>query len=94
MRNTEDHFGEEIAFESDMRNEIIDYLVANSADTGRGNTWSRMIMDSLNADQTPERITEVPFIRNRHRRIGSDCDACHTTAAEGEYGEEFVRFHR
>jgi len=94
MKSTDNHFGENIALESNIRTDIIDYLVANSADTATGNAWSRMITDSLNADQTPERITEVPFIRSRHRRIGPACDSCHTTAAQGEYGEEFVRSRR
>jgi len=105
-KNTDNHFGEEIVLKSNTRSEIVDYLVANSADTATSNVWSRMIMASLNADQTPERITEVPFIQERHRKIGlavfkkktvesfSNCDACHTTAAEGDYGEDSVRFRR
>jgi len=106
VKDTENHFGEEIVLESNIRSEIIDYLVANSADTATGNAWSRMIMASLNAAETPQRITEVPFIQKRHGKLGpevfkrenvesfSNCDACHTTAPEGEYGEDFVKFHR
>jgi len=62
------------------------------------------IMRSLGG-QTPSRITEVPYIRDKHRgddipadafrrkSVGSksNCIACHTTAGKGTYEEDYVK---
>jgi hypothetical protein len=51
---------------------------------------------------TPVRITEVPYIKGKHRKITasvldkpsigslSNCTACHRRAEEGNYDEDFV----
>ena len=59
-------------------------------------------MRSLGSE-VPTRITDVPYIRHKHRGIApevfqrksigsrSNCIACHTTAEQGIYDDDNVR---
>ena len=91
----EDHFGQELALDEGIQKELRAYLVANAAET-TGARRSGRILDSL-GEATPLRITETPYIKQKHQRIKaivyrreairslSNCIACHTTAAEGNF---------
>ena len=98
MAGLEDHGGTGVELEEGDRRTISSYLESNAAEHSRCRQ-AALILESLNG-QTPLRITEVPYIRDRHqeggvlppgvferRSVGSraNCVACHTRAGEGIY---------
>jgi hypothetical protein len=97
-----DHFGEEIEIDQESKNIITEYLKANSAEYSSAKRAVK-IMRSLRG-QTPVRITDVPYIRHKHedddiptdaftrKSVGSmsNCIACHTTAEDGIYDDDYV----
>ncbi|MDY6832722.1 MAG: diheme cytochrome c [Thermodesulfobacteriota bacterium] len=99
-----DHFGEAVALEEDVRQAVGAYLRSHSAETSSAEIAGK-IMDSLEG-QIPTRITDVFFIQKKHHGIPGDvfkrasvgtfsnCAACHTTAAGGVYDEDDVRIPR
>ncbi|MBI5682923.1 MAG: diheme cytochrome c [Deltaproteobacteria bacterium] len=100
MKNSERHFGENLSLDEKTTNEILSYLNANSADKSK-NKRSYKIMNSIGSS-SPTRITEVPYIVDKHREIkpnvykrqaiGSfaNCGACHKTADKGDFGDSNV----
>ncbi len=96
-----DHFGEAIELSPSQAEEIAAYLKANAADRSDCET-AREIMESLGSG-TPLRVTEVPKIRQEHRKISADvfarpsigtpsnCPACHAGAERGSYNDDSVR---
>ena len=95
-----DHFGETLEFDDASKKTISEYLRTNSAEHSR-NERSVKIMRSL-GDNIPMRITEIPYIQAKHRKINQDvfqresigslsnCSACHVTADRGIYEDDFV----
>jgi len=97
------HFGQEIEVDADSKKIILDYVKSNGAEYSSAKRAVK-IMGSLGG-QTPLRITEVPYIRDKHRgddipadafqrkSVGSrsNCIACHTTAEKGIYDEDYVK---
>jgi hypothetical protein len=97
-----DHFGDNAELAEQDRAAILDYLQTNSADKS-SHRLSNKIMKSLSGEQTPMRITEVPYIKREHRelppriintnsKVGSlsNCSACHTDAANGSFSERGI----
>jgi len=96
------HFGEEIEIDQESQKIITEYLKANSAEYSSAKRAVK-IMRSLRG-QTPIRITNVPYIRQKHedddipadaftrKSVGSmsNCIACHTTAEDGIYDDDNV----
>ena len=101
LSNLPSHFGEEVSISDKAKNIINEYLQANSAEHSSAKR-ARKILKSLGG-QTPMRITETPYIREKHHEIDpsifnrqsvgsrSNCIACHPTAQEGNYEDDFVR---
>lgn len=97
----DDHFGEGLDIDSETLKNISDYLVTNGAEKSSAKR-SVKIMRSL-GDQVPMRISEIPYIREKHhelnpeiynrKSIGSlgNCAACHTTAEKGIYDDDDVK---
>jgi hypothetical protein len=95
-----DHFGEEVPINPKSRDEIINYLTENGADRSASKK-SIKIVKSLKG-QTPLRITEIPYIRDKHHEISeetlnrktigslSNCIACHKKAEQGSFDEDEV----
>jgi cytochrome c551/c552 len=95
-----DHYGNEIDLDEESRKNIQDYLMSNCAD-GSSAKRSVKIMHSLHG-QSPMRITDVPYIREKHHEISasvfsrksigsfSNCMACHKTASQGIYDDDNV----
>ena len=95
-----EHFGHALGLDAGVKEKLGAYLVANAAET-TGAKRSGRILDSLQG-ATPLRITETPYIKRKHRwikaivyrreaiRSFSNCTACHTTAAEGNFKEANV----
>lgn len=94
------HFGEEVSLDQETKNIISEYLRANAAENSSAKR-ARKIIGSLNG-QTPLRITETPYIQEKHHELDSsifsrqsigspsNCIACHTTAEQGNYDDDFV----
>jgi len=92
-----------ILFNRDMqwlKNEILQYLSSNAADVSSSEV-SVKIMKSID-EQTPNRITELPYILKKHREVApailkrkaigslSNCAACHKTADKGDFEDDGV----
>lgn len=100
IKGSDKHFGENLALDQKVSAEILSYLKENSAEK-RTLRWSRQIMTSV-GETVPERITKVPYIVRKHRKIraevfkrpsiasASNCGACHPKAAEGDFEEDRV----
>jgi len=96
----EDHFGADVELEPESKKIIADYVKANAAETSRAKRAVK-IMRCLQG-QIPIRITEIPYIQRKHRKISPDvfnrdtigsrsnCSACHSTAEKGIYEDDFV----
>jgi hypothetical protein len=96
----DDHFGESVALDDASEKAILDYLTENSAEKSSAKRAVR-IMRSLGSE-APSRITEIPYIREKHRIISlsvlnrrsigslSNCSSCHTTAEDGVYDDDNV----
>jgi hypothetical protein len=102
MAGLHDHFGENAELGVDAGKRLTDYLVAYAANEASSKRSAR-IMSSLGSS-TPLRITEVPYIKKKHREVprrliqGNDkvkslanCNACHTQAQQGFYSESGIK---
>ena len=94
----DNHFDEAIELEPESKKVIIEYLKTNAADRSSVEK-SVKIMRSL-GNQTPLRITEIPYFQRKHHEIKaevleresigslSNCPACHQTAESGDYDDD------
>ena len=94
------HNGVEVVIEEETNDLIKHYLEKSAAEHSSAKRASK-IMRSLNG-QTPTRITDVPYIRHKHHEVPPDvferesigsfsnCNACHSTAEEGKYEDDYV----
>jgi hypothetical protein len=95
-----DHFGASIELDEESKKNILGYLETNAAEHSNAKRAVK-ITRSVEA-QVPTRITEIPYIREKHHDISaatikrqsigslSNCTACHTRAREGIYDDDFV----
>ena len=100
----DDHFGEDLDVDPDIRVNISDYLKNNAAEKSSAKL-SVKIVRCLEG-WAPIRITDVPYIRKEHyeldpaviesQSIGSlsNCIACHITAENGIYDDDSVKIPR
>jgi len=102
MAGLESHFGDNAELEPDTFKSISEFLVSNSADDSNYRR-SRKIMRSLSDKDVPIRISETPYIINKHDEIPdklikynkkvnslSNCSACHNKAEQGLFSEHGV----
>lgn len=94
------HPGGNLSIDGKAKSEIKKYLEQNSAEKSSAKR-SRKILGSIGGD-TPVRISEIPYIKEKHREISQDvfmrkavgsranCVACHRNAARGVYEDEDV----
>ena len=100
LADLDDHNGNNVTIgEADLKT-ISQFLKSNAADKTRSKRAGK-IMRSLRG-QTPRRITEVPYIRQKHHDVSaelfqkdsigspSNCVACHTTADQGIFDDDNV----
>lgn len=104
LENLDDHFGEALPLEPETADEILVYLESGAADHS-STKRARKIMDSLGGN-IPLRVTEVPYLRHKHRKITNDvlqrpsigslsnCIACHPGAVKGEYDDHSASIPR
>ncbi len=102
MGGLEDHFGDNAELDPDTQTVLTQYLLDNSADSSDYRR-SRKVMRSLASNQTPLRITKVPYIQHEHDEIParmitdnidvgslSNCMACHQQADKGSFSERDI----
>ena len=101
LAELDDHFGETVDLDEASKKTITEYLRTNSAEHSK-NERSVKVMRSLEGN-TPIRITEIPYIQAKHRKISQDvfqresigslsnCSACHVTANKGVYEDDEVK---
>ena len=104
LSSLSDHFGEAIELDTESKKVISEFLRSKAADVYSTEVGDK-IMRSL-GNQTPLRITEIPYILKKHREIQpnvfkresihslSNCSACHTTAEKGIYDDDNVAIPR
>jgi len=92
-----DHFGENASLGEAQRKAVLDYLLANAADSPKAGREGRRFAESIASGQTPLRITEIPRWVREHREVRADrwtrpevkskanCLACHKKAEQGIY---------
>ena len=100
LSNLNDHFGEAVDIDNSPKEIVATYLIDNAAEKSnlkRARRIVRCLRGSI-----PLRITEVPYIRRKHRRIPAEvftrkavgslskCSACHKTAGQGIYDDDYV----
>lgn len=96
------HFGENAELDEKVRQHILAIAVADSADKSRYKR-SKKIMASLEENEVPERITRVPYLRDKHEEVYEEvvknskkiksmslCDECHQKAKEGVFDDDTV----
>lgn len=102
MAGLEDHFGDNAELDEDDARAIRKHLSAHAADNSPY-MRSAKIMRSLDGDEAPLRITETRYFKHKHREVPdrlvfdnievgsfSNCQACHTNAADGRYDDDEV----
>lgn len=101
MGESDKHFGENLAFDAETSKELLAYLKANSSEKTNAR-WAQKITSSSEG-MTPKKIMDVPWIKKEHREVGanvfkrpsigssSNCGACHTRGAEGNFDEDFIK---
>jgi len=93
----DDHFGDSAKLDASTQSSVTDYLVANSADRANSSE-ARAIMQSVNGGAAPERITQVPYIRDLHAAVLdptwnghprpktlTECGVCHRNVSQGNF---------
>lgn len=100
LASLDDHFGQPLDIGPEALTTLTGYLKESGADKS-SNRLSVKIMKSLGGS-VPTRIGDVPYIRDKHHEIYSDvfsrksigsfsnCSACHRTAGNGVYDDDFV----
>jgi hypothetical protein len=95
-----DHFGTPFDLDPAVKTRISQYLKEKGAEQS-DNKFALKIMSSLD-EQTPLRLTEVPYIQKKHRKITpevlqrkaigalNNCEACHRSAAKGVFNKNIV----
>ena len=100
LANLDDHFGDTVELDDGSRRVISEYLKSNGAENSSAKRAAK-ILRSL-GNQSPMRITDIPYIRKKHHKISSDvlkrksigslsnCPACHKNAESGIYDDDNV----
>ncbi|MFV2058538.1 MAG: cytochrome C [Thiohalomonadales bacterium] len=106
-KGLENHFKENAELEETDRLHILNVLVSGSAEKSRFKR-SKKIMSTMHNYKgeggSPLRITETPYIKNKHRKVVEDiikpdnklkslsyCDKCHQKANDADFDDDTVR---
>ena len=96
----EDHFGQSFELDQESQKAVLGYLEANAAERSTSKRAIKIVKSV--GSGTPLRITEVPYIKEKHRKVSatvlnrpsigslSNCSACHRRAQEGDYDDDYV----
>jgi hypothetical protein len=101
INRSADHFGEPLVINTKNKEIISRYLIENSADRSSCKRALK-IVKSLQGE-SPVRITEIPYIRDKHRKIPlktlerknigslSNCLACHKKADQDVFNKRDIK---
>lgn len=96
-----EHFGQDLPLSKEELAQARAYTLAHAADVSTAKR-ARKIMRSL-AGETPKRITEIPYIIEKHHEIDkavfnrpsvggfANCAACHPGAKQGDFKDDDVK---
>jgi hypothetical protein len=99
MDGLADHFGEELSLDPATAQEVLGYLLDNSADKS-GKKAAQKFLRGIRSGDIPIRITETPRWKKKHHELPErfwsdpriafkgDCGACHTEAERGRYDDD------
>ena len=102
MGGLEQHFGENASLDPATQADILRFLEANAADSGRSRIGDK-VMQRMDKNAAPLRITETRWFVKKHdevpratwarKSVGSaaNCAACHRQAEKGVFDEDTVR---
>ena len=102
MEKQNEHFDEELDYDPDVYEEIRQFMIKNSADTGISEAAHKM-KNSIPENETPLRITETKYWKNKHKEIDekywksekvkskNNCGACHLDAKTGWFEDSNMR---
>jgi len=100
MNSLENHFEGSVDIDNKTKEIILPYLKGKGAELSKAKIPQK-IMGSLEG-QTPLRLTEVPYIIKKHRKLSpedfnrkpigsfSNCGACHRLADEWNFGKRIT----
>jgi hypothetical protein len=101
MAGLDDHFGESAELDKEINREILAYLVSSSAERATTEAAKKMLY-SIKQNETPIRITEIPYWIKKHSEIPQDifkrksvtsksnCLACHPGAELGSFEDKDI----
>ena len=99
MEGLADHFGEELSLDEETTQEVLRYLLDNSADRSKKKR-ARKFLRGLRSGDIPIRITDTPCWKKKHRELPESvwldsriafkgkCEACHIEAERGLYDDD------
>jgi len=103
MSNLNDHFGDNAELSPANTKILSKYLNDNAAETSN-HKRSIKISRSISKSETPLRITDVGYIKRKHRELSrrhvddnpevgklNKCEACHTRISEGSFSEREIK---
>lgn len=102
MAGLQDHFGEDASIDEAAKKDIEEFLVKNAAEQSLEEASINFIR-SIDKDNPPMRITEVPYWKEKHKLInpaiyqrGSikskiNCAACHKWSEYGSFEDTHIR---
>lgn len=102
MGGLEQHFGENASLDPATQADILRFLEANAADSGRSRIGDK-VMQRMNTKTAPLRITETRWFVKQHDEVpratwarasvgaAANCAACHRQAEKGIFDEDTVR---
>ena len=103
MTELDNHFGENAELDTTDAQNLTAYLTENAADTSNYKR-SLGIVRSLKKTDVPLRISDTRYFKRKHHELPtrmvkgnpkvrsfSNCELCHTRAAQGSYNEHQVK---
>jgi len=102
FKNQNQHFGEDLFLDQPDITRLLKFALANSADHGFTEP-ARKINASIAPDQTPLRIIDTPYWKDKHGEIGpsiwkrksvgakSNCAACHSDTRQGLFDDNAMK---
>lgn len=102
MDSLNDHFGEDASINDAAKKEIEAFLVKYAAETSHEEASLKFIR-SINKENPPARITDIPYWKEKHKPINQviyqrssvksriNCVACHKLAEYGSFEDNDIR---
>ncbi len=97
-----DHFGDSAELDETTRKHLLEFAVANSAEKSYYKR-ARKVIASLKKGDAPLRITDVPYIKDKHGKLPAQdvkdnpkvkslsyCNKCHLKAEEATFDDDTV----